>query len=104
MEDFEKMNDSAELLLIDNNEIKNNIDKLYEVSNDNVNLFIDTIIDLKESQDFYEQIHERILSLDEDELYGLAQLLTEQTFNNKDDVVSWLERLSSLGLLWYIGE
>lgn len=68
-----------------------NIQKLVAMGNKNHRLFAATVVDLMNSQGFYDRLYRAVNEMDETDYATLYRELENQHFNDTLDVVLWLE-------------
>lgn len=68
-----------------------NLTKLYATKNKSVAIFLNTILDLRNSQGFYSRLFNSICEMDDDSINELGDIVANQNFTDSLDVVLWLE-------------
>lgn len=68
-----------------------NIQKLASEGNKNHRIFAATVVDLMNSQGFYDRLYRSINEMDDDRYEQFFELISEQNFKDSLDVVFWLE-------------
>lgn len=71
--------------------MSDNFKLLYQHENQSVQLFAHTVYDLRNSQGFYSRMYFNISEFTEDKLNDLIDILSQQDFKDRIDVILYLE-------------